>query len=198
MVERVCALKGSYQPGRFGEPGEAGVTLSEVRELLLHQIAAWPQSVDAVAAQAAEWAGADAAPGPGAASVGSRGKLLRIEPLKWWLYGAGVGELDPEQGVTLDLSHSRTHLRIAGPRAGVCLNRLVPLDLRPRSFAINSVATTAMHHVAITLWRSDNGYELFLPRGFAVSLWEVLLETAAQFGVEIEPQNPPRTTNEAM
>jgi sarcosine oxidase gamma subunit len=45
--------------------------------------------------------------------------------------------------------------------------------------------STAFHHVGITLWCSDDGFELFIPRGFALSLWEVLAETAAQFGAEI-------------
>lgn len=186
MTERVSALKACYHPGRFGEPGEAGITLAEVRDLCLHQIAAWPESIDTVAGLVAGWAGADYAPGPRTASTGSRGALLRVESLKWWLYGVEARGLDPKQGVTLDLSHSRTHLRISGPRARTCLNRLLPLDLRDRSFPLDSVATSAMHHVAVTLWRSRNGYELFLPRGFAVSLWEVLLETAIQFGLEIK------------
>ena len=50
---------------------------------------------------------------------------------------------------------------------------------------MHSVASTAFHHVGVTLWRSVEGYELFLPRGFAVSLWQGLLESAEQFGVEV-------------
>ena len=64
-------------------------------------------------------------------------------------------------------------------------NRHLPLDLRPASFPVGSVASTAFHHVGVTLWRSDDGFELFLPRGFALSLWEMLLESAAQFGGEV-------------
>ncbi len=186
MAERISALDGHYQTGRFGEPGEPGVTVREVRSLTLHQIAAWPDTVDAVARQAAGMAGADAAPGPARACSGPNGTLLRIEPLKWWLCGAGARDLDPEEGVTLDLSHSRAHLRVAGPQAGLCLNRLMPIDLRDPSFPVGAVAATAMHHAGVTLWRSKDGFELFLPRGFAVSLWEVLFDTAVQFGVEIE------------
>ena len=33
---------------------------------------------------------------------------------------------------------------------------------------------------------SDVGYHLFIPRGFALSLWEIFLETASQFGYEIK------------
>jgi sarcosine oxidase gamma subunit len=45
--------------------------------------------------------------------------------------------------------------------------------------------STALHHVGITIWHSSDGFELFVPRGFALSLWEVLTDTAAQFGAEI-------------
>ena len=29
-------------------------------------------------------------------------------------------------------------------------------------------------------------FKLFIPRGFALSIWEILLETASQFGYEIK------------
>ncbi len=187
MAERISALAGYYEPGRFGEPGDPGVTLTEIRNLVLQQIAAWPDTVDAVGVKAARMAGVDAAPGPGAAAAGSEGALLRVEPLKWWLYGAQAEALDAQEGATLDLSHSRSHLRITGPKARLCLNRLLSLDLRELSFPVGAVASTAMHHVSVTLWRSGDGFELFLPRGFTVSLWEMLFDTAVQFGVEVQP-----------
>ena len=126
------------------------------------------------------------APGPGRAAVGSCGALLRIEPLKWWCYDCQLPELSADDGTTLDLSHSRTQLRIRGQAAHDCLSRLVPVDLRPSGCPLDSVMSTAFHHVGITLWHSKAGFELFVPRGFALSLWEVLTDTAAQFGVEIE------------
>lgn len=186
MADREPALKGHYKAGRFGESGEPAVTLTELPVRVLHQIAAWPDTLDAVGAKAAQAVGIDSAPGPGAAIVGSRGAVLRVEPLKWWLYGVEAPVVDPGEGATLDLSHSRTRVRAAGPRARDCLNRLIPLDLRNGSFPVDSAAATGMHHVGVTLWRSRDGYELFLPRGFAASLWAVLFDTAVQFGVEIE------------
>ena len=59
------------------------------------------------------------------------------------------------------------------------------LDLGEASFPMGSVASSATHHVGVTLWSSAEGYELFMPRGFALSLWEGLVESAQQFGVEI-------------
>lgn len=186
MAERVSALKGHYEPGRFGEPGEAGVVVGEVGGLELWQFAAWPDSMTAVAAKLAAAAHAGTAPGPCRAAAGEQAVLLRTEPLKWWWLGPGAPALEPEEGAALDLCHSRTRLRLSGPQARPCLNRLIPLDLREAAFPVDSVATTAMHHVGVTLWRSGQGFELFLPRGFAAALWEVLFDTAVQFGLEAQ------------
>ncbi len=185
MAKRISALTAHYSPGRYGEAGEAGVIFREVPALVLHQAAAWPETVDSIAAQLAEAAGAGAAPGPCLAVVGDRATLLRVEPLKWWIYGVAAPVLAPEQGATLDLSHSRTQVRVGGPRAADLLNRHLPIDLRDGSFPTGAVASTAFHHVGVTVWRSQQGFELFMPRGFALSLWQLLLESAAQFGVEV-------------
>jgi len=185
MVDRVSALAGHYQPGRRGDKARAGVILEEVSNLVLHQVAAWQDSIDAVGTKLAKSIGADAAAGPGTAATGKRGSMLRIEPMKWWLLGVEAPRLDAAQGMTLDLSHSRTRVRVSGDDAAEFLNRHLPLDLRENSFPVGSVASSATHHVGVTLWRSTDGYELFIPRGFALSLWEGFVESAAQFGLEI-------------
>ncbi len=185
MVNRSSALAGHYQTGHFGIATQTGVTLTEVPDLGLHQIACWPETLAAVGQQAAVMAGCAAAPKPGQAVTGSQGSLLRIEPLKWWLFGAEATAIAAEQGNTLNISHARTHLRITGTQATTLLNRHLPLDLRAAAFPVGTVASTAYHHVGVTLWHSEQGYELFLPRGFAVSLWEGLLASAEQFGVEV-------------
>ena len=185
MAERVSALADLYRPGRFGADGDPGVTLSEVPNLVLHQVAGWPDTLASVGRKAAEAVGAETAPAPCRAVPGERGALLRIAPLKWWVLGVAAPALAPEEGATLDLSHSRTHLRISGPKAADLIMRHLPLDLGPASFPVGSVGSSAFHHVGVTLWHSQSGYELFLPRGFAASLWEMLLESAAQFGVEV-------------
>ena len=185
MVERVSALAGHYPVGHHGAPGEPGVIMQDLPGLVMHQIAAWPDTVGEVGALAAAAAGADAAPGPCLSATGSNGSLLRIEPLKWWLHGTAPQAQDAARGNTLDISHSRTQLRICGPAAPEFLNRHLALDLRPAAFPAGAVGSTAVHHVGVTLWHSDTGYEFFMPRGFALSLWEGLIESATQFGLEI-------------
>jgi heterotetrameric sarcosine oxidase gamma subunit len=185
MVDRVSALVGHNTKAHFGAAGEPGVTFQDMADLVLHQVAAWPETLDEVAKITADCVGAESAPGPCLASVGTDGALLRIEPLKWWVFGGEAPQLAPETGCTLDLSHSRTHVRISGPQAVEFLNRHLSLDLREKSFPVGSVASSAIHHVGVSLWRSEEGYELFIPRGFALTLWEGFVESAGQFGLAI-------------
>ena len=145
MVDRVSALAGFYRTGKFGILGEGdnvGVKIEEVRDLMLHQIAAWPESIESVGKQAAKAAGCKLAPGPCQAETGKKATMLRIEPLKWWLVGGETDALDAEQGATLDISHSRTQIRISGDEAANYLNRHLSLDLREESFPVGSVAST--------------------------------------------------------
>ena len=187
MVERVSALDGHIHPGISGIQCDEGpgVTLELMRDLVLSQVAAWPDTLDAAGTAVASALSMDAMPGPGQSTMSGEQAVLRIEPLKWWIVGAAAPELGPETGATLDLSHSRTRIRVSGRNATDLLNRFLPLDLRQSRFPAGSVASSALHHVGITLWRSEAGYELFFPRGFALSCWEVLEESARQFGLEV-------------
>ncbi len=183
---RISALSGHIIPGHHGVEG-SGVTIKEVPDLMLWQMAAWADTVDRAASQVAQQSGMGSVPGFAAATGNHQRALLRIEPLKFWVFGASVSSESSDQSVVLDLSHSRTHLRLTGDNATDLLNSYMPIDLRERSFPVNSVASTAFHHVGVTLWRSDAGFELFIPRGFALSLWELLQDAALQYGLTVEP-----------
>ncbi len=193
-VARVSALGGHYEAGHTGAAGD-GVTLKLIPDLDLWQVAAWPDTLLSVARQLAAEFGQDSASDIGMALSSDASAMLRIEPLKFWLLGKKPPEFDAGQAVVLDLSHSRTRLSVSGPKAAELLNGYLPLDLRDKSFAPGSVASTAFHHVGVTLWRTRQldqtlhqsaCYELFLPRGFALSLWELLHESAAQYGLNVE------------
>jgi len=185
MAKRHSALAAKYHRGLHGRPGEPGIRLQELSDLKLYQVSAWPDTLGTVGKTVAQAIGSAQAPQPGQGLLGETGSALRVEALKWWLLDADALPLDTETGVTLDISHSRTRILISGPEASLCLNRLLPIDLRQDRFVVNQVASGGIHHVGVTLWRSEAGYQLFIPRGFAESLWEILVETAEQFGLEI-------------
>ncbi|MGI9499039.1 MAG: sarcosine oxidase subunit gamma [Geminicoccaceae bacterium] len=190
MADMVSALDDHLVTGRFGGSEQPAVSLSEMPAFNLFQLAAWPETVSKVADIVIKTAGIAKAPGPGKASAGDKGTLLRVEPLKWWLIANGHAGMTPpvippEKGSFLDLSHSRTWLKMGGEKADVLLNHFLPIDLREDSFPTGSVASTAFHHIGVTLWHSDDGFNLLLPRSFAASLWQMLQESATQYGLEV-------------
>lgn len=192
MGDQISALRDYLAVGKFGLPGEAGVTLQDVSRKSLIQISAWPDTLALTGAAAAQFAGVPAAPKPGQSVRGEKTALLRVEPMKWWMIGESSAgdhidllDLPPDIGSILDLSHSRTWIKVGGGKAEILLNHFLPLDLRKNAFEIGSVASSGIHHIGITLWRTRQGYELAVPRSFAASLWELLAKSAYQYGLEV-------------
>ena len=186
MAKRSSALESNYLVGINAANNESRLQFSEIKNLQLTQVAAWPDSINKVGSYISNHLNLNEYATPNKAIVKNSVVMMRIEPLKWWIIGSDTPVLSSDDGTSLDLSHSFTHLEISGPSASLFLNRHLPLDLREKYFPVNSVATSAIHHVSVKLWRSDSAYHIFIPRGFALSLWEIFLETASQFGYEIK------------
>ncbi len=190
MADVVSPLDGHLVVGRLGDAEQPAVSLSEVGEHTLFQLAAWPETLAQTGEAAAKALGLSAAPGPGRAAFGNSGTLMRVEPLKWWLIAEGSmvsapAAISPEDGSLLDLSHSRTWLKVNGEKADGLLNHFLPIDLRESSFPSGSVASTTFHHIGVTLWRNEGDINLLLPRSFAAALWQMLYESALQYGVDV-------------
>ena len=188
MVNSTSPLQSSRRLGQFGRAGATGVTIEEVAGFGMVQIAAWGATLRQVGATAAAAAGCETPPLPGRCHVGIRASLLRVEPMKWWLIarsGAVVPtpELAPAEGAVLDMQDGRCWLRISGDRAAPLLNHFLPLDLRPAAFPVGAVASTGFHHVGVTLWRAPDHLNLLIPRSSAQSLWDLLSESARQYGL---------------
>ncbi|MEM0943389.1 MAG: hypothetical protein AAGI70_05510 [Pseudomonadota bacterium] len=181
MVERQSALAGAALPMKFGPD----LTISERRVGAIWQVTAWPESLAAAGAAAADAAGVGSAPGPGKAVEGDGASLLRTGPLRWLI--VSEAEISPPPpgawGTLLDLSHARTVLRLEGPAVPDLMARQMPLDLRPKAFPEGSVATSGIHHVAVTVLAREGGLELFCFRSFGRAMLDHLAESAAQFAV---------------
>jgi sarcosine oxidase subunit gamma len=183
MVERKSPP--AVTPGRSGA-AEIRVRLGQI-PLELWQIAFWPDAAGAVAARLAETFGAT--PAPGRVAVAGDLRLIRAEPLTWWIIGgAPPCQVSAEEGATLDLSHGRVMIRIEGPDAAALLARFVSVDLRDHAFPDGAHAATGAHHSQWSLIRRDAGgpgYDLLVGRSFARDVWEMLELHARQFGLEI-------------
>ena len=185
MVNRASALSTNYKISSNKANKKIELTFQEIRGLNIVQIAAWPSTIKNIDLKLADFMNSTNAPDFNQTISVDNRHILRTEPLKWWIIGGGKIDISSEEGSTVDLSHAFTLIEIKGGSVKKFLNRHLPLDLRDNFFPINYLASSAIHHVSVKIWRTDQGYRLFIPRGFALSIWEIILETASQFGYEI-------------
>ncbi|HKP27558.1 MAG TPA: hypothetical protein VJV39_27060 [Dongiaceae bacterium] len=150
------------------------------------QYHAWPDTYTEMAGLVARTCGVAADPAPGKAAHGAAGSLLRIHPQRLWLLSermeAVEAALEARVGVSLDLSHARSIIRVAEEIAEPLLSRFIAIDLRPHRFAVDDVAITPLHRVSVVLWRRPNGIDILVPRSFARSTWDLLAEIAERRG----------------
>ena len=195
MTDLQSALSAYHRKGRYGATGDAGVILGEVRVKTVLQFAAWPETMSKMGKQASKAAGVKSAgvkSMPGISRLIRSGdiNLLRVEPLKWWLVTPqalmDMPEVDAETGAVLDLSHARTWITIKGSAAENLLSNFLPIDWRQGHFGDDQVASSAMHHVGVTVWRGEDGFNMLVPRSFAGSIWQLLEDSAHQYGLTVE------------
>ena len=186
MLDRNSAIKEKYEIGKYPFEDSIEIVFSEDRNLLIQQIAAWPDEISNLEKLFSDQLGVQKNIDFNRGEILNNISLWRMEPSKWWLLG-GTINLPENLGTSLELSHAFTSISIEGDKSDILLNRHLPLDLRLDNFPINASASSAIHHVSVKLFRiSEKEFRLFIPRGFALSIWEILLETASQFGYEIK------------
>jgi heterotetrameric sarcosine oxidase gamma subunit len=184
------ALQTVLRPGRGGDPGTVGIKISERRDLSIVQVSAIPGVPDNRAA--IEVAIGTALPAPNKSAVGRR-TALWVGPGRWFVVEPGRGaladELDKAAGgslVVMDLSHSRTVLRISGAKVRDVIAQGCAVDLHPRAAkAGDSFVTSVARHSAVLHLVGDTTMDVYVYRSFGQDLYEWLLEAAAQYGYEI-------------
>ena len=132
-------------------------------------------------------------PAPGRAVSVDGLRLLNLAPGRWMALSAGPDDLMAllrercGGAAMVDQSHGRTTLRLSGPRARDVLAGGTGIDLHPRAFAEDRVASTALFHVPVTLDRrlGTATFDLHMARGYAHSLAERLIAAGRQYGVAV-------------
>ena len=200
MLESVSPLRG-HDETRVVRRGadEPGVAFGERRLISLVQVAAWPGTAGQVAGILAAQLGCAVPQGCDGSSDGPGGSLLGIAPGRWLLESPDpqlaqnlAAQIGPPLGAVTDLSHARIAIRISGPKAGWVLNKGLALDLHPAAFPPAKVAQSAIHEVGVILHRlSDDSFDLYVYRGFALSFWEWLTGAAEDCGYRVEPPGGP-------
>lgn len=195
MVEQESPLKPVWQPGSHGNfAASVGVYLSETSPGSIIQLAAWPgkekavlQAIKTVCGLRLPDGAGGGAPGEARAAFGfAPGKFLVIDEHE------GLAEkfaqaLAIDTGTLTDLSHGRTAIRIAGPKAEWVLSKLFAIDFSSTAFPIGAGRSTIHHEIFAQIQRSaPTQFELYVFRSLARSFWQTLCRASEEVGYEVQ------------
>ena len=183
-IARINALD-AYFPKRQGTAASSEIDFKLIRDSKLNQLATWPNKINEFQKNIQNFQIHNDYLKPGTVCHSGKTSIVRIEPFKWWVLDdySGNFKFDQEDFVmNLDLSHSFVQIKMSGIFSKRILAHHVPVDLREVQFPVDKLIATSMHHVSIKIWRKQDCWLIFLPRSFSESLWQLLSETAEQYG----------------
>ena len=182
--------------GPHGAHGDAGVSLTEIRNFDLIQVMT-RRGKAADMGKAAKARFSVAAPETPKAVQTADATLIWSGPDQFFVLSKG-GKHVTESLVPAfvasaslsDQSHARVLISISGAKARTMLAKLSSIDLHADAFAIGAAAATSMNHTSVTLWRGNDRdglavFNVLVFATFAESLWHTMLDSAAEYGVAI-------------
>ena len=194
MAEPLSPLEPVWKPGLHGIVDDAaGVTLVETRPGSIVQVTAWPGREKAVMTTIAEVTGLKVPDGAGGGVAQETRAAFGIAPGRFLVVDQAEG-LDArlaaailaDTGAATGLSHGRTAIRIAGPKAGWVLAKLFAIDFALTAFPVGAGRSTAHHDVFAQIQRSaPEQFDLYVFRSFARSFWKTLCHAAEEVGYEV-------------
>jgi sarcosine oxidase subunit gamma len=177
-----------------GTGGLPGAVLEEQRPAAMVQVNGAPQ--DSRLPMALGYLALESTPEPLRASPGKGGTLLWNGPGQWLAvsWSTPVSDfliglrraLEPFGATVTDLSHARSVIRIAGPKAREVMLKGCPLDLE--RFEVNDCASSLLAHLNVHIHCiGDQTFDLYVFRSFGLAMWEWLVDAALEYGVEMRP-----------
>jgi len=194
MVEPLSPLGSAWKPGRHGNPaGEAGVVLSEIRPGSIVQVAAFPGSEKAAMAAVKAATGLSLPDGAGGGATQETKAAFGIAPGRFLVVDQveGLAEtlraaLATADGAVTDLSHGRTAIRVAGPKAEWVLAKLFAIDFSLPAFPLAAGRATQHHDILAAIQRTGpDRFDLYVFRSFARSFWTMLVHAGEEVGCEV-------------
>lgn len=195
LPERQSPLEPEYHPGSHGnfEHG-VDVILSETRQGSILQLAAWPgeekrliEVIGRVTGLALpDGAGGGVSNGARAAFGFAPGKFTVVDEAEG-LAAAFAGAITPATGTLTDLSHGRTAIRIAGPKAEWVMAKFFAIDFALPAFPLGAGRSTNHHDIFAQIQRSGpDQFDIYVFRSFARSFWKALCHASEEVGYEVQ------------
>lgn len=194
MVERISPLGSAFRPGSYGNLADGpGAVLSEVTPEVIAEAVAWPGKAEALLEIIGTVTGLALSATPNAGAIGDEAKAFSIGPGRYLVAGTDTlgaklqAALPTDIGTATDLSHGRTAIRIAGPRAEWVLAKLFALDFSPTAFPLGQGRATAHHDVFAQIQRTGaDRFDIYVLRSFARAFWQELRAAAEETGYAVE------------
>lgn len=187
-------LERALVAGPYGAHGDAGVSLTEIRNFDLVQVMARRGKAAEMATAANGYFGVAAPETPKAVRTADATLIWSGPDQFFVLSKGGMGALTPAfsgAASLSDQSHARVLISISGAKARMMLAKLSSIDLHAEAFPIGAAAATSMDHTSVTLWRGNDRtdcqavFNVLVFATFAESLWHTMLDSVAEYGIEI-------------
>jgi sarcosine oxidase subunit gamma len=111
--------------------------------------------------------------------------IFRNGPLQFWFIGPESDDLATKLGplcIVTPLNHSRTRVTLEGPPARDVLAKGIARDFHEDAFTPGMFAMTGLHHTPVLVHCvSQDRFNLYVMRTFAVTLWDWLTDAALEF-----------------
>jgi methylglutamate dehydrogenase subunit D len=195
MVERQSPLEPDFHVGSHGN-FEHGVEiiLTETSPGSIVQVAAWPGEEMALIAAIRTVTGLALLDGAGSGQSDGVKSVFGFAPGKFivadeaeGLAAAFVKMVGPAMGTVTDLSHGRTAIRIAGPKAEWVLAKFFAIDFALAAFPIGAGRSTSHHDVFAQIQRTAaDQFDIYVFRSFARSFWKALCHASEEVGYEVQ------------
>jgi heterotetrameric sarcosine oxidase gamma subunit len=195
MVERQSPLEPDFHVGSHGN-FEHGVEiiLTETSPGSIVQLAAWPGEEMALIAAIRSVTGLALLDGAGSGQTGGVKSVFGFAPGKFivadeaeGLAASFVKMVGPAMGTVTDLSHGRTVIRIAGPKAEWVLAKFFAIDFGLAAFPVGAGRSTSHHDVFAQIQRTaSDQFDIYVFRSFARSFWKALCHASEEVGYEVQ------------
>ena len=194
MVDQLSPLAPVLRSGRHALADQTiGVTLSEMQPGSIVQLAAWRGEEGAMIAAIKQVTGLPLPDGAGSgvanetkAAFGfAPGKFLVVD-LEEGLAASLATAVGSATGTVTDLSHGRTAIRIAGPKAEWVLAKFFAIDFSLPAFPLGSGVSTVHHDIFAQIQRTGaEQFDIYVFRSFARSFWNSLCHASQEVGYEV-------------
>ena len=194
MVDQLSPLAPVLRPGRHAQADVVGVTLAEIAPGSIVQLAAWRGEERATMAAIREVAGLALPDGAGGGVASETKAAFGFAPGKFLvtdqdegLAAAFAKAVAASTGTVTDLSHGRTVIRIAGPKAEWVLAKFFAIDFSLPAFPIGSGLSTVHHDIFAQIQRTGAAqFDVYVFRSFARSFWNSLCHASEEVGYEVQ------------